>query len=119
MQLLKETEDKRGKILWLSAGSKEIHIVETKKAFSRGGHYHPYDSVHLLISGQILYKECRLEDGQESSKVIKSIEMIFTPLNTAHLISAIEDSVFIEIFDQPYKATDFSQYRKIVNDSLK
>lgn len=119
MHVIKETEDKRGKIIWLASGDKEIHVVETKKGFSRGGHYHPFDSVHLLISGQIVYREHNLEEGKESSKAVKPVTTIFTMANRAHMITAIEDSVFIEIFDQAYRATDFPQYRKIVDDSLK
>ncbi len=119
MYVLKETEDKRGKIVWLMSDGKEIHVVETKKGFSRGGHYHPFDSTHVLVSGQIIYRECGLDSGQEINKTIKAVAMIFTAAGRAHMISAVEDSVFIEVFDKPYEATEFAQYRKIVNDALR
>jgi quercetin dioxygenase-like cupin family protein len=116
---MKETEDRRGKIIWLDSADKEIHVVETKKGFSRGGHHHPFDSIHLLISGQIIYREYNLEDGKEISRTVKPVETIFTAANRAHMIIATEDSVLIEIFDQAYKATDFPKYRQIVDDALK
>lgn len=119
MRILKETEDRRGKIIWLVSDGKEIHVVETKKGFSRGGHYHPYDSTHLLVSGQLIYRECGMEGEKQINKTLKTVTTIFTPANRAHMITAIEDSVFIEIFERPYKATDFLQYRKIVNDALR
>lgn len=119
MRIIKETEDRRGKIIWLNSNDKEIHIVETKKGFSRGGHYHPFDSMHMLISGQIVYREYNLQDGKEISRTVKPVETIFTATNRAHMITATEDSIFIEIFDQAYKATDFPPYRKIVDDALK
>jgi quercetin dioxygenase-like cupin family protein len=119
MRVLKETEDRRGKIVWLLSGGKEIHVVETKKGFSRGGHYHPFDSMHVIISGQIVYRECGPEGGNETSRMVKGVEAIFTPADRAHMISAVDDSVFIEVFDRPYEATDFAQYRKIVDEGLR
>lgn len=118
MHILKETEDRRGKIVWLVSDEKEIHIVETKKGFSRGGHYHPFDSTHVLVSGEIVYRECDIQDGRETSRTLTSITTIFTPANRAHLISALSDSIFIEVFNQPYSATNFELYRKIVNDTM-
>jgi hypothetical protein len=119
MRIVKETEDRRGKIVWLLSGDKEIHVIDTKKGFSRGGHYHPFDSTHILLSGYIVYRECGPEGGDETSSTVKGIATIVTPANRAHMITAIEDSTFIEVFDQPYQATDFAQYRKIVNDGLR
>jgi hypothetical protein len=118
MRVLKETEDRRGKIIWLVSNDKEIHVVETKKGFSRGGHYHPFDSSHVLVSGEIVYRECGTEGGQEIRKTFRGVAAILTAANRAHMISAIQDSIFIEVFDPPYAATEFAPYRKIVNDEL-
>jgi hypothetical protein len=118
MRILKETEDRRGKIIWLVSDYKEIHIVETKKGFSRGGHYHTFDSTHILVSGELVYRECGIDGEQETSITIKGTATIFTPAKRAHIISAMQDSIFIEVFDQPYSAVEFERYRKIVNDTL-
>ena len=40
IQFEKEVEDIRGKILFLSYGKKQINLVEIRKGFARGGHYH-------------------------------------------------------------------------------
>lgn len=119
MRVLKETKDRRGKIIWLASDGKEIHVVETKNGFSRGGHYHPYDSTHVLVSGQLIYRECGMKGEKEINKTVRTGATIFTAANRAHMITAVQDSVFIEIFESPYKATDFLQYRKIVNDALR
>jgi hypothetical protein len=119
IRIVKETEDRRGKIVWLLSGGKEIHVIDTKKGFSRGGHYHPFDSTHILLSGCIVYRECGPEGDDETESTVKGMTTIVTPANRAHIITAIEDSMFIEVFDQPYRATDFAQYRKIVNDGLR
>ena len=119
MRVLKETEDRRGMIIWLESDGKEFHVVETKNGYSRGGHYHPYDSTHVLVSGQLIYRECDIKGEKEINKTVKTGATIFTAANRAHMITAIEDSVFIEIFGSPYKATDFLRYRKIVNDTLR
>ncbi len=118
MHILKETEDRRGKIVWLVSDGKEIHVVETKKGFSRGGHYHPFNSIHVLVSGEIVYRECGINGDQEISKTVTGVAIIPTAANRAHMISAVEDSIFVEVFDQPYSAIEFERYRKKVNDAL-
>jgi dTDP-4-dehydrorhamnose 3,5-epimerase-like enzyme len=118
--LIKETEDARGKITWLTAGGKEIHIVETKKGFARGGHYHPFESVHLVVSGRLVYTECDIKaENTEITKTIDHVATIVTPAYRAHMIAALEDSTFIEIFDPPYRAADYKPYRSIVESSMK
>lgn len=115
----KQTEDKRGKILWITDGDTEIHVIEIKKGFARGGHFHKFDSTHIVISGKVEYRETNLKDDKESIRVIDSISFIFTPANTAHLITAFEDSTFIEVFKTPNDAVLFPKYRDIVEQSMK
>jgi hypothetical protein len=120
LTLIKETEDRRGKIIWLIAGDKEVHIVETKKGFARGGHYHPFESVHLIISGKLVYTERDVNaENSEIAKTIDRVTTVVTPAYRAHMITALDDSVFVEIFDPPYKATDYEPYRSIVENSMK
>lgn len=44
---------------------------------------------------------------------------IFTTADRADLITAVEDSVLIEIFDHACMASDFPHYRKRVDDELR
>ena len=63
------------------------HIVETKKGFARGGHFHKFSSTHILISGFIEYREKNIHDNQEHIKKIKAPAIIQTQSNIAHLFA--------------------------------
>lgn len=94
-------------------GSTEIHLVETKTNFARGGHYHSYDSIHIILSGKMIYKECDPNsDSPEIRKVVESVSLIHTPANRAHMFSALEDSLLAEIFPYPYNASEYTPYRR-------
>ena len=118
LNLEKEIDEVRGKINFFSFGNKKIHFVETRKGFARGGHYHSFPSTHILISGLIEYREENIENNQEHVKKIQAPAIINTTANFAHLIIALEDSLFIEIFEKSYEATNYNKYRKIVNEKL-
>ncbi len=111
LQFEKETSDIRGKILVLRYGDKRINLVETKKEFSRGGHYHDFESKHILISGTIEYREKNLKTNVEKTQILSAPFVIITAPMTPHLITAITDSVFAEEFEQDYTATDYPEYR--------
>lgn len=112
----KEVEDVRGKIIFLSYGNKKIHLVETRKGYARGGHYHKFHSFHILISGLIEYREKNIINNHENIKKIKAPAVIKILPNLPHLVIALENTLFIEIFEQPYEATNYENYRKIVDE---
>lgn len=112
LKFVKETQDVRGKIMWINANKMGIHIVETKKNFARGGHYHPFDSIHMVIAGTIEYREIDPKTKKENVKQVKAPSSIFTKREFPHLITATEDSIFAEIFENPYEATDYQAYRR-------
>jgi quercetin dioxygenase-like cupin family protein len=114
----KEAEDARGKIIFLSYGGKKLNIVEIKKGFSRGGHYHPFESKHFMMSGTIEYREKNLQTNKETVQIISAPEVIYVPPMTAHLLTAIEDTVFVEEFAEDYSAIEYQEYRKIVTQKL-
>lgn len=116
LQLEKIVEDNRGKILFLSYGDKNLNLVEIKKGYARGGHYHPYEQDHIFISGKIQYREEDIMTGHEQTKVINCPVTIQVPKNTAHLFVALEDSIFLEARSHQYKATDYPKYRKLVKN---
>ena len=118
MQFEKEANDIRGKIMFLRYGDKRINLVETKKGFSRGGHYHAFESKHILISGLVEYREKNLQTNVEKTQTLSAPSVIVTEPMTPHLITAIIDSVFAEEFEQDYSAVDYSEYRKIVNQKM-
>ena len=114
----KESEDLRGKIIFLSYGKKKINLVEIKKGFSRGGHYHTFETRHFMISGVIEYREKNIDAGKEKKETISAPAIITVPPMTAHLLTALEDTMFAEEFGQDYSAIEYQEYRKIVTQKL-
>jgi len=112
----KQVEDNRGKIFFFSYGDKKFNIVETKQGYARGGHFHNFSSTHILLHGKIEVTEENLNNGVEQIKKISAPSIINVDKNIAHLFLAIDDSVFIEIFDGEYQAIDHPKYRKIVEE---
>lgn len=117
LKVTDETNDVRGRIVWLASENKEIHLVEVKKGYARGGHYHPFPSTHFIASGRVIYRENDL-NGNERERVFESNSIITTPANIAHIMIALEDTIFMEIFDLPYRATIFPLFRKIVEENM-
>jgi len=114
----KEVQDKRGKILFFSYGKKQVNFVEIKKKFARGGHYHDFESNHVILSGIVRYLEKNLETGLEHSKILKAPCFVVTPQKRPHLLIALEDTLFIEVFDKTYSAVNFPEYRNIVDQRI-
>lgn len=114
----KQATDARGTIVFLSYGNKKLNIVEIKKGFSRGGHYHTFQTRHFILAGTIEYRETDLKTGQEKKEIISAPHIITVPPMAAHLLTAQEDTIFAEEFTQDYSATEYPQYRKIVTQKL-
>ena len=120
LEFKKLAEDVRGKILFLLYnGTKSLNIAEIKKGFARGGHYHPYEQYHVILSGKVEYREESLDTKKEQNRIINDPEIIKVPPNTAHLLIALEDTLFFESFDKDYIATNYPKYRKIVEERMK
>jgi len=117
--ITKQVKDKRGSIIFLSLNNKNINIIEIKKGFSRGGHYHEFGSEHILISGKIEYREEDIETKKELIKTFDGPLIIKTQPKKAHLITAINDTIFVEVFDGEYEAINYPKYRKIVDEKMK
>ncbi len=119
LEFIKSINDVRGTILFYSFGKLTIHFVETKKGFSRGGHYHKFKSDHILLQGKIEFREFNLSTNMEQIRIISAPYTISVEPNVAHLLTALDDSLFLECFDAEYSATDYSPYRNIVNEKIK
>ena len=114
----KETDDARGKILFLNYGDKKVNIVEIRKGFSRGGHYHTFKTRHFLLSGTIEYREKDLKTNEEKISKISAPTVIDVPPMRAHLLTALADTLFVEEFGENYSATEYPEYRKIVTQKI-
>ncbi len=118
LEFNKSVSEIRGIILFCSFGKSIIHFVETKKGFSRGGHYHKFKSDHILLRGKIEFEELNLTTNFEQIRVIHAPFTISVEPNVAHILTALEDSLFLESFDTEYSAIDYLPYRKIVNEKM-
>lgn len=119
LQFEKEINDVRGKIIFYSHGKMKIHVIETKKGFARGGHYHKYEQDHSLISGQMEVRQFDTITNQETTKIFRLPAIIHIPKNIAHLFIALEDSIFIETSVEEYEVINFPKYRQIVEERMK
>jgi hypothetical protein len=118
LEFEKHIEDKRGKIIFLKQDHKNINLIEIKKGFARGGHFHQTDTNHFLISGKIECREENIQTRQEKISIISSPQIISVSAKTAHLLTALEDSLFFEVFEN-YEDTVYPKYRKIVETLMK
>lgn len=110
----KQVTDSRGTIIFLKYGDRSINLVQIKKGFARGGHYHTFETRHHLISGIIEYREKDINTNQEKVQTITSPAVITVPPMAAHLLIAKEDVVFAEEFSKDYSAVEYDPYRNIV-----
>lgn len=114
----KESSDARGKIIFLKYGQKSLNIVEIKKGFSRGGHYHTFETKHYVLSGVIEYREKNIETNRENTQIFSTPITITVPPITAHLLTALEDTIFAEAFEQDYSAVECPEYRNTVTQKM-
>ena len=119
LEFHKSVTDVRGTILFCSYGKSTINFVETKKGFSRGGHYHKFKSDHILLQGKIEFRELDLNTTSEQIQILSAPCIVSVKPNIAHLLTALEDSLFLECFDTKYSAIDYAPYRNIVNEKIK
>ena len=114
-----EIDDVRGKIIFYLYNNMKINLIETRKGFARGGHYHKYDQDHALISGQVEVRFNDISTNQETILIFKAPTIIHIPKDIAHLFIAIEDSIFVETSESDYVITNFPKYRQIVEEKMK
>jgi len=119
LEFNKSVSDIRGIILFCSFGKLIIHFVETKKGFSRGGHYHKFKSDHILLQGKIEFTEFNINTNSEKIRILTAPITISVEPNVAHLLTALEDSIFLEYFNSEYSSTEYIPYRTIVEKKMK
>lgn len=119
LEFKKSFSDVRGIILFCSYGKSSLHFVKTKKGFSRGGHYHKFKSDHILLKGKIEFKEFNISTNFEQVRILSAPITITVEPNIAHLLTALEDTVFLEFFHSEYSSTDYIPYRTIVEKKIK
>ena len=115
----KEVEDVRGTSIFLSHNGKQVNLLEIRKGFSRGGHYHKFPTTHIVVLGKVEYRGKDIVIGHERIQVYSLNEIINVPANEAHILTAVEDSLLFEIFEKDYEATNFPEYRNVIESKIK
>jgi dTDP-4-dehydrorhamnose 3,5-epimerase-like enzyme len=119
MTLEKVVEDPRGKLFVFRLGKMQVNLIEIRKGFSRGGHFHKTDTSHHVLVGKIEYRqEDSSGNGPETVCIFTAPCEIRVPANTAHMLTALEDSILVEVFSEEYEATNYPKYRSIIEASM-
>jgi len=114
----KQVTDARGTIIFLKYGEKNLNLIQIKKGFARGGHYHTFQTRHCLIAGTIEYREKNINTEQEKIQTMTGPTVITVPPMAAHLLIAQEDTIFAEEFGKNYSATEYTPYGNIVMQKM-
>lgn len=110
-------KDARGEVYKITFGEREFMFVTTYKGASRGGHSHKLDIRPIFVSGSFKYRY--IENGKELEKIVKAGDVIDVEPGTVHMLTALEDSVFVEEMLKDQQTTNYPPWRKIVEDFLK
>ncbi len=92
-----DKDDPRGPTFKLSLdeGGDYLFLNMVKDSF-RGGHYHPFESFHLVLKGRIWFEFVEVSSGRRSETVVEAMEIVYIPGGVAHLLKALDDSMFME-----------------------
>jgi hypothetical protein len=118
LKITNQLEDLRGKIFFCKLGEKNINLIEIKKGFARGGHFHKFNSEHIILSGKIKYLEKNLNTNIESKQIIDHPKIILTTSMIAHMFIGLETSLFVESFTKDYEAVYYLEYRRIIDEKM-
>ena len=92
-----DKDDPRGSTFKLSLGEGgDFLFLNMVKGSFRGGHYHPFESFHLVLKGRIWFEFVEVSTGRRSEVVVEAMEIVYIPAGVAHLLKALEDSMFME-----------------------
>ena len=59
------------------------------------GHQHPNEQMTVVISGRLVFT------GKKEARTAVTGDIVFTPAETYHAVTALEDSVVLDIFSPP------------------
>lgn len=112
-----DDSDPRGRAFKIRLSGGVYPILEMVKGSLRGGHYHTRETFHIVLNGRIRFLLVNTI-GKEQAEIVGSpIDIVHIPAGVAHLLEALEDSLFME---SPNKGgtVDFEPQRKRVREQL-
>ncbi len=117
VEIKQPQKDARGEVFKITVGDREFLFVTTNKGASRGGHSHRLAIKHIFVSGSFVYRY--IENGKELEKTVKAGDVIDVEPGTVHMLTALEDSVFVEEQPRGQVTTNYPPWRKIVEEFLR
>jgi quercetin dioxygenase-like cupin family protein len=116
--LEKTGADRRGSTFKAAIAGKEYLFLEMRKGALRGGHYHDRETLHLVLLGRIKFEIADPLTAEQSEIVAKPMEIVVVKAGKAHLLEALEDSMFMEPLDKEKSTVDFEPQRARVKKFL-
>lgn len=112
-------EDKRGEIFLGRIGNKEFSVIYSVRGAPRGGHFHNMSQLHFIAHGKFAFRELNTKTGKETKRILQTGDYVDIKARRPHLLTALQDSVLLEVKKVGTKTIDFPEWRKIVNGFLK
>ncbi|MGA2785729.1 MAG: hypothetical protein ABSF09_13635 [Candidatus Bathyarchaeia archaeon] len=94
--LTKIGHDRRGLIFRASLVDREYSFVEMRETSLRGGHYHSRETFHLVVQGRIRFELMDPILRRKRQVTAGPMDIVRVRAGVAHLLIALEDSIFIE-----------------------
>jgi quercetin dioxygenase-like cupin family protein len=104
--------DRRGSTFKAVIAGKEYRFLEMRKGALRGGHYHDRETLHIVLWGRIKFEIADPLTSEQIKIEVKPMEAVKIPAGKAHLLEAVEDSLFMEPLDTEKSTVDFKPQRE-------
>ena len=105
--------DRRGTNVFTTIKRHKAMVSYTKKGYYRGGDYHNCDQLFYVIKGRVKYW-IKIK-GKEKVMILKEGDMYIAKASNPHLIKALMDVVFLEVFlGKDTNTFYYEEYRKRV-----
>ena len=103
--------DRRGAIFRISLVDKDYLFVQMRERSMRGGHYHGSETFHLVVQGRIRFELVEPVSREKRHVTAVPMDIIRVNAGVAHLLEALEDSMFIEPLRKHGSTVDFEPQR--------
>jgi len=104
---IEKVKDKDGKkVFRFPLKAEQWIVLELKKGTIAGEHYHKGISpvknpeVDIILKGKLKYTLKDIKTGKQEEVIVNAMQMIEILPNVYHVVEALEDSQFIEAFDE-------------------
>lgn len=109
--------DPRGSTFRMALDGRDYLFLNVAKGSFRGGHYHPRETFHLVLKGRLWFEFVDTLSDRKAETIAEPMDVVHIPAGVAHLIKALEDSMFMEPFESLIEA--FPPQRSIVDKFLR